>query len=65
MVDPEGNVIEGLYAVGSAAGLTTTGTAYNSGIALGRGLTHAYMVSQELTGQTEAADTASGAAATL
>lgn len=65
VVDPEGNVIEGLYAVGSAAGLTTTGTAYNSGIALGRGLTHAYMVSQELTGQTEAADTASGAAATL
>lgn len=42
--------IEGLYAAGSVAALTTTGTAYNSGIALGRGLTLAYLVSRQLTG---------------
>ncbi|MGM7666588.1 FAD-dependent oxidoreductase [Microbacterium sp. A93] len=42
------NPIEGLYVVGSAAGMTTTGTGYNSGIALGRGLTHAYLVAQRL-----------------
>lgn len=49
-VDAAGNIVPGLYAVGSAAGLTTTGSAYNSGIALGRGLTHAYLVSDELAG---------------
>lgn len=50
VVDEDGNRIEGLYAVGSAAALTTTGSGYNSGFALGRGLTHAYLVSRELTG---------------
>lgn len=51
VVNTNGDTVDGLYAVGSAAGLTTTGTAYNSGIALGRGLTHAYLVSGELMGQ--------------
>lgn len=43
--------VEGLYAAGSVAALTTTGTAYNSGIALGRGLTLAYLVGHELSGR--------------
>lgn len=56
-IDPDGHVmseqertIEGLYAVGSCAALTTTGTGYNSGFALGRGLTLAYLVAAELAG---------------
>ena len=48
-LDGQGNPIGGLYAVGSAAGMSTTGTGYNSGIALGRGLTLAYLVSNELS----------------
>lgn len=48
VLDESGQVISGLYAVGSCAALTTTGTGYNSGIALGRGLTVAYLVSNEL-----------------
>lgn len=40
----------GLYAVGSCAALTTSGSGYNSGFALGRGITLAYLVAQELTG---------------
>lgn len=46
-----GQPIEGLYAAGSVAALTTTGTAYNSGIALGRGLTLGYLVGHELSGK--------------
>lgn len=56
-IDSEGRVlgeggapIPGLHAAGSVAALTTTGTAYNSGIALGRGLTLAYLVGHELSG---------------
>jgi 3-oxosteroid 1-dehydrogenase len=48
VLDESGVPIERLYAVGSCAALTTTGTGYNSGIALGRGLTLAYLVSQQL-----------------
>lgn len=43
-------VIDGLHAVGSCAALTTTGTGYNSGFALGRGITLAYLVAAELGG---------------
>lgn len=50
VLDESGQAISGLYAVGSCAALTTTGTGYNSGIALGRGLTAAYLVSNELAG---------------
>jgi 3-oxosteroid 1-dehydrogenase len=46
----EGAKVPGLYAVGSCAALTTTGTGYNSGFALGRALTLAYLVSNELGG---------------
>ncbi|MEU8250304.1 FAD-binding protein [Nonomuraea sp. NPDC048916] len=42
VLDEAGNVIPGLYAVGSVAALTTTGSGYNSGFALGRGITPAY-----------------------
>jgi 3-oxosteroid 1-dehydrogenase len=50
VLDEQGGRVEGLYAVGSCAALTTVGTGYNSGIALGRGLTLAYLVSGELAG---------------
>ncbi|UMG91179.1 FAD-dependent oxidoreductase [Nocardioides sp. TF02-7] len=50
VLDEQGAPIRGLYAVGSCAALTTVGTGYNSGIALGRGLTLAYLVSRELAG---------------
>jgi 3-oxosteroid 1-dehydrogenase len=50
VLDEEGGRVAGLYAVGSCAALTTVGTGYNSGIALGRGLTLAYLVSSELAG---------------
>ena len=50
VLDDAGAPLPGLYAVGSCAALTTVGTGYNSGIALGRGLTLAYLVSRELAG---------------
>jgi 3-oxosteroid 1-dehydrogenase len=43
-----GESIPGLYAVGSCVALTAAGSGYNSGFALGRGLTLAYLVAQEL-----------------
>ena len=43
-----GDVIPGLYAIGSCAATTTFGSGYNSGMALSRGLTSAYLVSQHL-----------------
>jgi 3-oxosteroid 1-dehydrogenase len=46
----DGDAIEGLYAVGSCAALTSSGSGYNSGFALGRGITLAYLVSNELGG---------------
>lgn len=56
-IDADGRVLDesqapvpGLYAAGSVAALTTTGTAYNSGIALGRALTLGYLVGHELSG---------------
>lgn len=50
VLDTAGKAIPGLYAVGSCAAYTTTGVGYNSGFALGRGVTLAYQVSQELAG---------------
>jgi 3-oxosteroid 1-dehydrogenase len=51
VLHPGGAVLEGLYAVGSCAAMTTTGGGYNSGYALGRGITLAYVVSAELAGR--------------
>lgn len=48
VLNQSGQPIVGLFAVGSVAALTTMGSGYNSGFALGRGLTHAYLVSAEL-----------------
>jgi 3-oxosteroid 1-dehydrogenase len=48
VLDDAGAVIPGLYAVGSSAAMTTTGGGYNSGFALGRGLTMAYIVAKAL-----------------
>ena len=45
----DGRAIPGLFAVGSVAALTTMGAGYNSGFALGRGLTLAYLIAAELT----------------
>lgn len=59
VVDESGAVIPGLYGVGSCVALTAAGTGYNSGFALARGLTLAYLVSRELGG----APTTSGSAA--
>jgi 3-oxosteroid 1-dehydrogenase len=50
VLDEAGSPVPGLWAVGSVAALTTTGTGYNSGFALGRGLTLAYQVTHELAG---------------
>jgi 3-oxosteroid 1-dehydrogenase len=50
VLDEAGEPISGLHAVGSCAALTTSGSGYNSGFALGRGLTLAYLVAQELGG---------------
>jgi 3-oxosteroid 1-dehydrogenase len=68
-IDGDGRVLDerveripGLYAVGSCAALTTTGSGYNSGFALGRGLTLAYLVSQELAPTNRSIETASTAA---
>jgi 3-oxosteroid 1-dehydrogenase len=44
----DGTVIPHLYAVGSCAAATTFGTGYNSGFALSRGLTLAYLVARQL-----------------
>ena len=49
-LDAAGEPVEGLYAVGAAAALTSSGSGYNSGFSLGRGITLAYLVSHELAG---------------
>ena len=49
VLNESGSIIPGLYAIGSVAALTTMGSGYNSGFALGRGLTLAYLVASELT----------------
>jgi 3-oxosteroid 1-dehydrogenase len=49
VLNESGDVIPGLHAIGSVAALTTMGSGYNSGFALGRGLTLAYLVAAELT----------------
>jgi 3-oxosteroid 1-dehydrogenase len=48
VVDDAGAWVRGLYAAGSSAATTTFGTGYNSGMALSRGLTLAYLISAEL-----------------
>lgn len=48
VLSESGSVVPGLFAVGSCAALTTTGSGYNSGFALGRGITLAYLVAHEL-----------------
>jgi 3-oxosteroid 1-dehydrogenase len=44
VLDASRAAIPGLFAVGSCAALTTSGSGYNSGFALSRALTHAYIV---------------------
>jgi 3-oxosteroid 1-dehydrogenase len=50
VLDERGAPIGGLWAVGSCAATTTFGSGYNSGMALSRGLTLAYLVAAELAG---------------
>ena len=45
---PDGSPIDGLSAIGACAAQTASGTGYNSGFALGRGLTAAYLVANRL-----------------
>jgi 3-oxosteroid 1-dehydrogenase len=47
VLDGEGDPIDGLYAVGSCAALLSSGTGYNSGFALGRRITLAYLAAHE------------------
>jgi 3-oxosteroid 1-dehydrogenase len=49
VVREDGSMVDGLWAVGSVAALLSSGSGYNSGFALGRGLTIAYLVAHELT----------------
>src|SRR4051794_38204566 len=48
VLDEAGTIVPGLWAVGSCAAMTTSGGGYNSGFALARGLTLAYLVAAEL-----------------
>jgi 3-oxosteroid 1-dehydrogenase len=48
VVDTSDNAIDGLYAVGSSSALTTSGVGYNSGFALSRAITFAYLVADLL-----------------
>jgi 3-oxosteroid 1-dehydrogenase len=48
VLDTGGRAIDGLYAVGSCAAYTSSGTGYNSGYALSRAITFAYLVAQDL-----------------
>jgi 3-oxosteroid 1-dehydrogenase len=48
VLDEARTAVPGLYAVGSCAATTTFGSGYNSGMALGRGLTLAYLVAREI-----------------
>jgi 3-oxosteroid 1-dehydrogenase len=49
VLDAAGDRVEGLWAVGSCAALTSSGVGYNSGFPLSRAVTLAYLVSRELT----------------
>jgi len=51
VLDSDGETIPGLYAVGACAALLSSGSGYNSGFSLGRGITLAYLVSHELGGR--------------
>jgi 3-oxosteroid 1-dehydrogenase len=51
VVREDGSAVPGLFAVGSVAALLSSGSGYNSGFALGRGLTLAYLVAHELAGR--------------
>jgi 3-oxosteroid 1-dehydrogenase len=48
-----GLAVPGPYAVGPCAAATTFGSGYNSGFALGRGLTLAYLVALEVGRQAD------------
>jgi 3-oxosteroid 1-dehydrogenase len=50
VLDRAGRPIAGLSAIGACAAATASGTGYNSGFALGRGLTSAYLVATRLAG---------------
>lgn len=45
---PDGSPIPGLYAIGAAAAFTTSGTGYNSGMALSRAITFGYLVAEHV-----------------
>ena len=55
-LDEDGQVVPGLYAVGSAAAFTSSGSGYNSGMALSRAITFGYVIAGQLAAQTVQAD---------
>jgi 3-oxosteroid 1-dehydrogenase len=59
-LDEDGAPIAGLYAVGACAALLSSGSGYNSGFSLGRGITLAYLVSHELGGRPVPSDSLAG-----
>jgi 3-oxosteroid 1-dehydrogenase len=48
VLDAQGRPVPGLTAIGACAAMLSSGTGYNSGFALGRGLTLAYLVAERL-----------------
>jgi 3-oxosteroid 1-dehydrogenase len=45
---PDGSAIPGLYAVGAAAAFTSSGTGYNSGMALSRAITFGWLAAEHV-----------------
>jgi 3-oxosteroid 1-dehydrogenase len=50
-VGEDGGIVPGLFAVGSAAAFTSSGSGYNSGMALSRAVTFGYIVAEQLVAQ--------------
>ena len=49
---PDGNPVQGLYAIGAAAALTTSGTGYNSGFSLSRAMTFGFLAATDIHART-------------
>jgi 3-oxosteroid 1-dehydrogenase len=51
VVDIDGDGVAGLYAAGNSAAYTDTGGAYDSGIAMSRGMTYGYIAANDAAGE--------------
>jgi 3-oxosteroid 1-dehydrogenase len=52
VVNPTGGPVPGLYAVGSVAAPTSSGTGYNSGFSLSRALTFGFLAAEYVAHET-------------